>query len=160
MNRAARQALFRLRAGGPLSRVHGLFLGVIALAQLAQRVAGGLEGGLVLFLFLLQSFLTSTGFFSFTACGFGTFLGGAALLFLADAGFLGAAGLFSTGALLSLRTGAGFGGGLFLGGAAGLSGFGFSEQPPRRAPADSSRRRACVALRPESHGSGRSRPAA
>lgn len=87
---------------------------------------GGLEGGLVLFLFLLQSFLTSTGFFSFTACGFGTFLGGAALLFLADAGFLGAAGLFSTGALLSLRTGAGFGGGLFLGGAAGLSGFGFS----------------------------------
>ena len=53
-------------------------------------------------------------------------LGGAALLFLADAGFLGAAGLFSTGALLSLRTGAGFGGGLFLGGAAGLSGFGFS----------------------------------
>ena len=87
---------------------------------------GGLEGGLVLFLFLLQSFLTSTGFFSFTACGFGTFLGGAALLFLADAGFLGAAGLFSTGALLSLRTGAGFGSGLFLGGAAGLSGFGFS----------------------------------
>ena len=120
---------------------------------------GGLEGGLVLFLFLLQSFLTSTGFFSFTACGFGTFLGGAALLFLADAGFLGAAGLFSTGALLSLRTGAGFGGGLFLGGGPERLRL-QREQPPRRAPADSSRRRACVALRPESHGSGRSRPAA
>lgn len=86
---------------------------------------GGLEGGLVLFLFLLQSFLTSTGFFSFTACGFGTFLGGAALLFLADAGFFSAAGLFGTGALLSLRTGSGFGSGLFLGGAASLSGLGF-----------------------------------
>lgn len=124
---ALRRASSRRRRSGGLG-LHALGsggshfcikLGLFGLAT------GGLEGGLVLFLFLLQSFLTSTGFFSFTACGFGTFLGGAALLFLADAGFFSAAGLFGTGALLSLRTGSGFGSGLFLGGAASLSGLGF-----------------------------------